>query len=166
MKTWCVVYTKPNCERRAFEHLRRQGYEVYLPFHKRRRSHARRVEIVEKPLFPRYLFVAIDLMATRWRPILGTVGVAEVLRYGDAPQVLSHEVIDALRDREARDAFDDIDPVRNLRRGDKVRVLQGPFADLIGRFQSMADGERVNVLLQLLGREVRTRIQAVALATA
>jgi transcription antitermination factor NusG len=36
-----------------------------------------------------------------------------------------------------------------------VIVDEGPFRDLVARFEIMADQERVTVLLDLLGREVR-----------
>ena len=39
-------------------------------------------------------------------------------------------------------------------------LMDRPFGDLIGKLQSLADGDRVNVLLQLLGREVVARIPA------
>jgi hypothetical protein len=45
-------------------------------------------------------------------------------------------------------------------------VLDGPFADLIGRFVGVADRERVFVLLDLLGRQVRTTLSQAAVSPA
>ena len=64
---WYVVQSQPNAERKAVMHLERQGFTTYLPRYLKRRRHARRVEIVGAPLFPRYLFVGIDLTMQRWR---------------------------------------------------------------------------------------------------
>jgi len=60
MTYWCAVQTHVRSEDKAAFHLRRQGYEVFLPKHLKRRKHARRIDWVSAPLFPRYLFVAID----------------------------------------------------------------------------------------------------------
>jgi len=46
------------------------------------------------------------------------------------------------------------------------RILTGPFADLIGRFQALAESDRVIVLLDLLGREVRAKIPTREIAAA
>ena len=58
---WYVVQSQPNAELKAVAHLNRQGFATYLPRYLKRRRHARRVEIIAAPLFPRYLFVSIDL---------------------------------------------------------------------------------------------------------
>ena len=166
MTDWFVVYTQPNGETRALANLARQGYQAYLPRYRRRRAHARKVDVVERPLFPRYLFVALDLMRARWRPILSTFGVCDVVRNGDVPAAVPTGIVEEIRAGEAAHSFDAVDPLAGVHAGDAVRIISGPFADLIGRFQSAAESERVVLLLDLLGREVRMRLprHAVALA--
>lgn len=166
MKRWFVVHTRPNAETRALDNLRRQGFETFLPRHKRRRAHARRVDVVERPLFPRYLFVAFDLVGAPWRSILGTFGVSDLIRRGDVPTPVPEGVVEALRAGVDAAAFDELEPAARMRAGDAVRVLAGPFADLIGRFQALADTDRVVVLFDLLGREVRATLSTRAVAAA
>jgi transcriptional antiterminator RfaH len=166
MTDWFVVHTQPNGEARAFANLIRQGYEVYLPRYKRRRSHARKIEIVERPLFPRYLFVALDMMRARWRPILSTFGVADLVRQGDMPTRVPDGVVDEIRAGEIAHVFDATDPLANALPGAELRILSGPFADLIGKLQSAADSERVTLLLDLLGGEVRLRLPRAAVVPA
>jgi transcriptional antiterminator RfaH len=72
--SWYVVHTHPHAEAKAAAHLERQGYSTYLPRYLKCRRHARRIEIVPAPLFPRYLFVTIDRLRQRWRSIQSTVG--------------------------------------------------------------------------------------------
>ena len=79
MRRWYVVRSQPHAERRARENLERQGFDVWLPLCRRRRRHARKMEIVLRPLFPRYLFASIDLETTPWRAMLSTFGVAGVM---------------------------------------------------------------------------------------
>lgn len=166
MKRWYVVYTHANSESKARDHLLRQGFIAMLPTYKRWRRHARRHEVVERPLFPRYLFVALDMLEQRWRPILSTGGVCDLVRRGDAPAPLPSGLAEEIVERAALGAFDRLSPLDGLRQGDPVRVVEGPFADLIGRFVGVADRERIFVLLDLLGRQVKTTLSHAAVSPA
>jgi transcriptional antiterminator RfaH len=162
MNRWYVVYTHANSETRAYEHLLRQGFKAMLPTYKRWRSHARKRELVERPLFPRYLFVALDRLDQRWRPILSTVGVCDLVRRGNAPTPMPSGLAEEIGERAARGIFDRLSSVDGLRQGDAIRVMEGPFTDLIGRFAGAAENDRVFVLLDLLGRQVRTTLSHAA----
>jgi transcriptional antiterminator RfaH len=152
---WYVVQTHPHAEGKAAAHLRRQGFDVYLPRYARRRRHARRVDITASPLFPRYLFVAIDLLHQRWRVIRSTVGVTNLVYSGDEPAPVADGVIRRLKQREDSKGCVQLDLAPRFSAGDAVRVVDGAFSDCFGLFESMSDGERVLVLLELLGRKVR-----------
>ena len=69
--------------RRPPRTCRRQGYETYLPRYLKRRRHARKVDFAAKPLFPRYMFVAIDMATQRWRSVQSTIGVSRLVTNGD-----------------------------------------------------------------------------------
>lgn len=163
MTAWYAVYTRARAEALAQEHLRRQGYKVYLPRHMKRRRHARRTDFVLAPLFPRYLFVAIDRLQQRWRPIISTVGVCDLVRQGDLPAQIPEGLIEELQARQRGGRFDHVAQVRKIKQGDPVRVAAGPFADLVGRFHGMASDERVFVLLDLLGRTVKAQLPSTAI---
>lgn len=151
---WYVAQTHPHAELRAAAHLERQGFATYLPRYRKRRRHARRVETVEAPLFPRYLFVAIDLAAQRWRSIHSTLGVSRLVCNGTDPEALPDDAIAQLRARE-EGGFVQL-PVRpSFKPGEQVRILDGAFASCLGLYDGMQDGERLAVLLELLGRKVR-----------
>ena len=76
---WYVAHTQPHAENKAAVHLGRQGFVTYLPRYLKRRRHARRVDVVSAPLFPRYLFVQIDTAVQRWRSIYSTFGVSQLV---------------------------------------------------------------------------------------
>ena len=69
MTNWIVAYCHANAEKKAEINLRRQGFEVYFPKYKKVRRHARRIDTVIRPLFPRYLFVEFEKALTLWRSI-------------------------------------------------------------------------------------------------
>jgi transcriptional antiterminator RfaH len=152
---WYVVHTQPNGEARADVNLRRQGFFTYLPRYVRRRRHAHRQEMVARPLFPRYLFVALDVARDRWRAVHSTFGVNHLLVAGEEPLPVPHGVIDEIRARETRDGFVKLGLPAGLRPGSPVRLIDGIFAESTGVLERVADDRRVAILLQLLGREVR-----------
>ena len=157
---WYVVQTQVNSEARAEQNLLRQGYEVYLPRYLKRRRHARKVDFAAKPLFPRYMFVAIDLATQRWRSIQATFGVARLVTNGDDPAAIPEGVVRALRAREDDKGFIRLDNKPACAPGDKVRVLAGAFMDSAGLFNGLADHDRVSILLDMLGRKVRVLLDA------
>jgi len=163
---WYVVQTHPSAETKAASHLLRQGYSIYLPRYLRRRSHARRVDTVAVPLFPRYLFVTVDRLAQRWRSIQSTIGVARLVCNGEEPAVLSGAVVDELMGRQNEAGFIQLDVGPRFSPGDKIRVVHGVFAARLGLFEDMTDRERVAILLDLLGRKVRVVLDGDAIAAA
>lgn len=159
---WAVVTTHANGERIACEHLQRQEFNAYCPMIRKRRSHARKVEMVLRPLFPGYLFVHIDPGAQVWRPILSTRGVRTLLRVGEAPAFLDPDFIDGLKAREENGA---IMPAASLFRvGQKVRVEGGPLDGLIAEILALNDQERITVLLDVMNRGVKAVIDRRQLA--
>ena len=151
-RRWHVAQTHIHAEGKATQHLKRQGFEVYLPRYLKRRRHARRVETVAAPLFPRYLFVAVAA-AQRWHPIQSTIGITRLVANGDVPAVLPEAVIEGLKHREDATGFIRLE--RRFSPGEKVRVRDGAFCDFFGLFEDISGDDRVAILLDLLGRKVR-----------
>jgi len=48
--------------------------------------------------------------------------------------------------------------ISRFRPGERVRILDGAFADLVGLYEDMTDVQRVTLLLDLLGRQVRVSV--------
>ena len=163
---WYVAQTQVNGEAKAAQNLLRQGYEVYLPRYLKRRRHARKVDFTARPLFPRYLFVAIDMATQRWRSVQSTFGVARLVSNGDDPARVPEGVVHALRAREDEKGFICLDSKPVFAPGDKVRVLAGAFIDSAGLFSGLADHDRVSILLDMLGRKVRVLLDADMVAAA
>src|SRR5262245_3195 len=102
---WIVVNTHPHREHVATDNLERQQFEAYCPLIVKRRSHARRLSTVRRPLFPGYLFVRSSKELLRWRPILSTYGVRRVVLAGDEPGFIDNEFIHSLKAREVDGAI-------------------------------------------------------------
>lgn len=163
---WFVAHTQPNAEARAVLNLERQGFTTYMPRYLKRRRHARRVDMVAVPVFPRYVFVAIDLGRQRWLSIRSTIGVSRLVGQGDAPLPVPQGIIEAMMQRHDEQGFVRLLSPTGLRAGDKVRVLGGAFEESLGLLEQVTDEQRVTILLDMLGRKVRVTLDSGLIAAA
>ena len=76
---WAVVNTHVHKVSLALRNLDRQGFMAYCPMMAKRIRHARKFSEVYRPLFPGYVFVALNPAKDQWRPILSTFGVRNSL---------------------------------------------------------------------------------------
>ena len=163
---WYVARTHTHAESKASGHLRRQGFETYLPRYLKKRRHARRIETVQAALFPCYIFVAIDMAVQRWRSISSTIGVSHIVCNGDEPSVLPAGVIESLRAKEDERGFVRLQVRPKFQVGQKIKIENGVFASCLGLFEGMSDHERVVVLLDLFNRKVRVALDGDFVAAA
>lgn len=155
MRSWYVVNTHPHQETRAEANLGRQGYEAWLPKLLCQRRHARRVDTTTAPLFPGYLFVALDPSVQAWRAINSTFGVRQILCHGECPRPIDRGFVEALKNTADDKGIVALRAAESLEPGQPLRLLTGPFANSIGTLLRLAGRDRVMLLLNLLGREVQ-----------
>lgn len=158
MIRWYVVHTHQGSERLAEGHLKRQGFETYLPLYRKITRHARRVAEITAPLFPRYMFVAIDMAAQRWHSINGTFGVNHLVAMGDRPLALPEGIVDEIRAREAGEGLVKLEKEPLFKKGETVHITGGALADQVGLFQRLNEKDRVSVLLDMLGRKLEVQV--------
>ena len=156
---WYAVHTHARDEMKAMRHLGRQGFEVYLPQHLTRRRHARRTDWVPSPLFPRYLFVRMDTDGVRWRVINSTSGVSYLVCNGERPTSVPPGIVEEILARTGEDGMVLVNP-EPFKKGTPVQITDGAFCDHVGLFECADDNERVFILLDLMGRQVKVRVAA------
>ena len=164
MKHWYAVHSKPRQEATAELHLQRQGFSTYLPrISERKLRRDKWVRAVE-PLFPRYLFIQLDPAVDSTAPVRSTRGAVGLVRIGNDLRPVPDDVITYLR--QAEDSTGHLRLVDDWphRVGDRVEILQGPFAGLTGVYQMQLAENRAMLLIELLGRrnEVRVDLHAIA----
>ena len=165
MRHWYVVHTQPKNEIKAALNLERQNFEVYLPYFRAKRRHARRVEEISRPLFPGYLFISIDPDQDGWRSVNGTFGVQYLISQNDEPLPVPGGVVESIKDME--DASGHVTPRSPMfQPGQPVEILEGPMTRQVGLFEQLDDKERVVLLISLLGRQVRVKLPHVAVFAA
>ena len=161
---WYVVQTQAQAETKALFHLKRQGFEVYLPRYLKRRRHARKTDWVPAPLFPRYMFLQMDPERSRWLSIRSTIGVSQLVCHGSRPAAVPDEIIESIKGRESDVGLIDIRREAQFKKGDAVQVMDGPLCDRVGLFECESDENRVIILLDLRGREVKATVPIEAVA--
>lgn len=153
---WYVARTLAQRELQASKQLANQGFRAFVPRYWKNRRHARKVETISAALFPRYIFVILDVTKDRWRSVNGTIGIDRLLTYGGEPQPVPHGIVESLI--AAADPEGNVQFHFNLREGQAIKVIAGPFANLVGQLERLDDKGRVRVLLELLGGSVRVAL--------
>ena len=62
-----------------------QGLRTHLPTIQKTIRHARQLRTVQAPLFPRYIFLVLDLGRDRWLSVWGTPGVSSLFTSENRP---------------------------------------------------------------------------------
>jgi transcriptional antiterminator RfaH len=151
MSYWAAARLQPHREAVALHFLKLHGYTTYLPrLSELRVRHGRRITCTP-PLFPGYAFVAIEL---QWHTARWAFGVIGLIMDGVMPARVPDNVIAEIRGRERNGLVVLPKPPQpsSLQPGTPVKIVHGPFAGVSGLFAGMKPNERVEVLLQLLGR--------------
>lgn len=152
---WIVTSTHRGRELWAAENVARQGREFYLPRIEEIRKVRQRMRLIcTKPLFPGYLFVFIP--DDHWHFLQNTFGVSGVLMDGDSPAHLADATIAAIKERE-EDGVVRL-PTRNKAKhrfepGALVRITDGMLSGYQGIYRGDSGKDRINVLLDFLGRK-------------
>ena len=151
---WYVAMTVPRKERLAATQLDNQRYRSFLPLQLETRRHARKFTTVLAPVFPRYIFVILDVERQRWRSVNGTLGVQRLITDGERPLAVAPGVVETLvQSSDRRGAL--IYQADELAIGDQVKLVAGPFAGSLGILQRLDGAGRVQILLALLGGPVK-----------
>lgn len=155
--TWYLIQTKPRQELIAEKNLKNQGYVCYLPVLKVEKIQTSLLEIVEVPLFSRYLFIWLESVfeSKSWAPVRSTKGVSNLVKFGQEPAKVHDELIDLIKSRELTN--NKVLPL--FTPGQILQIEEGPFAGLEAIYKGMSSEQRVIVLLELMSKPVKIMLQ-------
>jgi transcriptional antiterminator RfaH len=147
MMRWCVAQTKLHEEDIAIANLKKQSFQTFFPLLREHRG--KETKLV--PMFPKYLFVQINIDELGWLSINSTRGIKRLLTSCiDRPSLLPEGwVEDLMGQGGVLDLFMDASA---FAKGDQVEFIDGPFKGHTGVCQWSSE-KRVGLLLSLLGRE-------------
>ncbi len=151
---WYVLMVKPQHERTVAAHLAAKGIEEYAPMYIARRQWSDRVKQVAMPLFPGYVFCKTSLDCRT--AVLQTTGVLGMVSFGGVPAPVPESELFAIMRMTSSGL--PIEPMEYLRRGETVRVIDGPLRGLSGRVLQCEGRTRVVVGIDLLQRSVAVEV--------
>lgn len=111
---------------------------------------------VEKKMFPGYLLVQMAMDHESWKVVRETPGVTGFVGDGkEATPLEDHEADRILKQKDEGVAQLKI----RFKKGENVRVVDGPFTDFIGTVDEINMGKgKVKVMLTLFGRETSVEL--------
>ena len=154
-KEWFILQFKSNAHHQANKNLIRQGFETFLPLNDTTSRKASRFVTSTKPLFPGYMFISFDKTEPKWHKINNTYGVSRLITFNSILKSIPTTFVKDLKRRY--DLSGKLIPIKKLKKGDRVELLTGPFANFIATVEKYESEQRIWILIDLMGR--KTKIQ-------
>jgi transcription antitermination factor NusG len=167
LSMWHVIHTAPHGETPLGKYLSLQGIVTYAPAFPNAAGTRPGSVRDRRPrrVFPGYLFIQPPPGFHQWDAIRWAPGVRRLLQVDGAPAVVLESVIEHLRRRLAERLLLPARP--RFRPGDRVVVQEGPLAMVDAIFdRDLNAPTRVQILVNLLGRPMKVRVDPAVLATA
>ncbi|OQY23623.1 MAG: transcription termination/antitermination protein NusG [Chloroflexi bacterium] len=159
-RAWYVVHcysghenkVKYNLEQRIETmQLHDQIFQTVVPTEDEIEVRGGKRRTVERRVFPGYILVQMTLNDDSWYAVRNTPGVTGFVGMGNKPTPLRPEEVQAILKRMESDA----PKIKvTFKKGQKVRIIDGPFNEFIGMVDEL-DMERakVRVMVSFFGRE-------------
>lgn len=151
---WYAIRVKSRCEKLVSTMARNKGFEEFLPIYQSRRKWSDRMQSIDLPLFPGYVFCRLD--AQRRLPLLTIPGVLHFVGIGKAPIAIDQSEILAIQ--TAVHSGLSVEPWDFVDAGQRVRLQEGPLTGVEGIYLGMSKQQRLIVSVSLLKRSVAVTI--------
>lgn len=151
---WYAVRVRSNFEQTTASHLRDRGLEEFSPTYQSERQWSDRKKIVEKSLFPGYLFCRLN--PHQKLLLMTTPGVVNLVGFGKEPCPIPDQEIERVRTMVHSGSL--VMPWPSLAEGQTVLIERGPLAGLEGHLQVIKGKSRILVSVTLLKRSVSAEI--------
>jgi transcriptional antiterminator RfaH len=152
-KEWFILQFKANSHHQAAKNLNQQGFEIFLPLNNNTSRKASRFINTLRPLFPGYMFIKFDKTEDKWHKIKNTYGVSRLVTFNSSLKSMPTTFIDSLMKRY--DPSGKLIPIVEMKKGDKVEILEGPFANFIASVEKYESEQRIWILMDLMGRKTK-----------
>jgi transcriptional antiterminator NusG len=155
---WYAIWTRSHCERIVAQQLLAKGFQPFLPEMVVRARQQETAPIVQRPMFPGYLFLKHSMEKRSYIEILKARGVVRILEGGwNRLTPIADEEMSAIER-----VIDSGAPVLSqpyFQNGDRVRVVEGPLAGVEGLFvRDKKNRGRLVVSVKLLQTSVAVEV--------
>ena len=149
---WFALKVRTGGESSAAAALQNRGFDPYNPTYKERRRYSDRMKVVEKSVFPGYIFCEFDI--ERKLPIISSPGVEYIVTVAGTPAPIPETEMSSIRRVVAAGAL----ASAFFTRGQHVRVTHGPLEGVEGMLVQDARGAHLVVSIDLLNRSAWLQI--------
>lgn len=162
---WYVVHTYSGHENKVAITLKQRveasGFhdqicEILVPTQEKIVINEGKKKKVDEQLFPGYILVKMVMSDDVWHLVRSTTGVTGFVGAGTTPTPLPEAEVKSILKFMKMEApkFE-----AKFKAGDSVKIVDGPFKDLLGKVEEVLDDQgKVKVLLSVFGREVPTEL--------
>lgn len=157
MKRWFIFYTQFNHEKKVHEELLKCGYESYYPKMNTLKQWSDRKKWINSPIFPCYNFVYCE--EKEICRILSTTGIVKVVSFSGERAFLNERDIELIRKLEIHQNAVTVTSQR-FKDGEKIKIESGCFMGLTGTVVDSDEGNKLVLLLELLGQSVVTTFES------
>ena len=152
---WHALYVRSRSEKKVLSQLEEMGIEAYLPLVTKIKKWSDRRKKIEEPLFKSYVFVRSN--AKEYLPILNVYGVMRFVSFERQAVVVPDNQIIAIKrfveDYEHGEEYK-MQNTEELKVGQKVRIINGPMKDLVGKLETICNKRHLIVYIDVVGQYI------------
>lgn len=157
---WYVVHTYSGHEMRTANTLKTKVesmgltdyvYELLIPTQEKIKINKGKKSTIKEKIFPGYMLIRMIVTDDSWLAVRTTQGITGFVGTGNNPTPIPQKEVDAILafSQQAAPKFQAAFSI-----GEAVRIIEGPFTDLLGTVRSIDDAKgKVEVLVSIFGRE-------------
>ena len=160
-KRWYVVHAYSGMEksvaRTLQERINRAGLQsqfgqILVPVEEVVEVKGGKKSITERRMYSGYVLVEMEMTDDSWHLVKSTPKVTGFVGSGTRPSPLPREEVDAILHQMELGA-EKPKPKSVFQKGDKVRVIEGPFVNFSGMIEDMSpERGKLKVMVQIFGR--------------
>ena len=164
-KQWYIVHTYSGYEERVKSALEQRVkfmdaedkvFQIVIPTEDEIEIRSGQRRTVTRKVFPGYVLVQMRMNDDSWNVVRNTPGITGFVGGGNKPTPIAEEEVNAI----LKQMVEGSPQVKvGFRKGESVRVVDGPFTDFVGLVDEINMGKgKVKVLLTLFGRETSVEL--------
>jgi transcription termination/antitermination protein NusG len=154
--SWYALQTRPRFEKKVTTELQEKGVEAFLPAQTSLRQWSDRRRMIERPLFPGYVFVKSAATLDARVTILRTNGVSSFVGVrGIGTPIPNEEIIAIRKVLEEKIPFS-LHPF--LRVGQSVRIRGGGLDGVKGVLAGIRGDQSLIISVELIQRSIAMRV--------
>jgi len=166
-RNWYVLHTYSGYEESVAKNLKQRIeslsmedkiFNVIVPKEKKIKIKDGKRKTVEEKIYPGYVLVEMVVTDDSWYVVRNTPNVTGFIGAGTVPIPVSKKEIDSLMER-----IEEKEPQYKIevKPGDLVKIIDGPFKDFDGRVSEIDEGKgKIKVLVNMFGRDTPVELDS------